>query len=69
MKKVILIVCCACALACNNAPTESKEPRQDTSASSSADSILKAVEEKIKADSIARQADSAGSKKDSTKNK
>ena len=66
MKKVIFIVFCACALACNNTVTETKEPTADTSASSSADSILKAVE-KMKADSAAMQTDSAGSRKDTLK--
>ena len=57
------MVCCVGALACNNTATETKEQIHDTSASSSADSILKAVE-KMKADS-AMQADS--SKKDTIK--
>ncbi len=64
MKKVIFIVCSAFVLACNNTATETKEPTPDTSASSSADSILKAVE-KMKADSAAMLTDS--SKKDSIK--
>ena len=59
------MVCCSFALACNNATTETKEQVQDTSAASSADSILKAVE-KMKADSAAMQADSSG-RKDSIK--
>ena len=61
MKKVIFIVCCACVLACNSGTTETKEQKQDTSASSSADSILKAVE-KMKADSAAMQADTSRTK-------
>ena len=52
------------ALACNNATTEPKEQTQDTSASSSADSILRAVE-KLKADSAMR--DSSGVNRDSLK--
>jgi hypothetical protein len=64
MKKIIFMVCCVGALACNNTSTETKEQVQDTSASSAADSILKAVE-KMKADSAGMQADS--SKKDSSK--
>jgi hypothetical protein len=66
MKKILLVACMAGALACNNATTGSTEQKQDTSASSSADSILKAVE-KMKADSAAMRADSLGSRKDSLK--
>jgi hypothetical protein len=66
MKKILLINCFAFALACNNATTEKSEPKQDTSAASSADSILKAVE-KIKADSAAKKGDSSNIGKDTLK--
>jgi len=65
MKKTLLIACFAITMACNNA-TESTEQKQDTSASSSADSIMKAVEQ-MKADSAALHNDSTGPKKDSIK--
>ena len=65
MKNLVLISCLIVfALACNNATTEPKEQTQDTSASSSADSILRAVE-KLKADSAMR--DSSGVNRDSLK--
>lgn len=64
MKKLLAIVGFLGFMACNNSP-ESTEQKQDTSNSSSADSILKAVE-KIKADSAALKGDST-LKKDSIK--
>jgi len=65
MKKLSISMIFLAFIACNNA-TESKEQKADTSASSSADSILKAVE-KMKADSAAMQRDTSGMPKDSLK--
>ena len=63
MKKLLTSIAILSFIACNNSP-ESKEQKADTSASSSADSILKAVE-KMKADSAAMQRDTSGTPKDS----
>ncbi len=65
MKAILAILGLILVFACNNA-TESREPKPDTSASSSADSILKAVE-KMKADSAAMHGDSLGPGRDSIK--
>jgi hypothetical protein len=65
MKKFISIFVILGLMACNNA-TESTEQKQDTSASSSADSIMKAVE-KMKADSAAMHGDSTAKSEDSLK--
>ena len=63
MNKLFSSIIFLAFIACNNAP-ESNEQKVDTSASSSADSILKAVE-KMKADSAAMQKDTTGMPKDS----
>jgi hypothetical protein len=63
MKKAFFAAVFLGCIACNN-KTESAEQKRDTSVSSSADSILKAVE-KMKADSAALNADTTHSKNDS----
>jgi hypothetical protein len=66
MKKLTLIASVSLVFACNNANRETTEPKPDTSAASSADSILKAVE-KMKADSAAMHGDSTSPKHDTPK--